>query len=87
MGELDALPARELERWAQYWSEEPWGAYRDNLHAALIASELWKVNLDPKERAKVSAANFMFEHEDDLKERAKRRFVAELIQSTRKKSR
>jgi hypothetical protein len=22
--------------WARYWNEEPWGAYRDNLHAAML---------------------------------------------------
>ena len=85
LGELDALPARELERWALYWSEEPWGAYRDNLHAAMIVSELLKPHL--QKDAKLSITDFMFEHEDDRKARAKRRFMASLIESTKKKSR
>ena len=24
----------------RYWREEPWGAYRDNVHAAIIAREI-----------------------------------------------
>ncbi len=24
----------------RYWHEEPWGAYRDNIHAAIIAREI-----------------------------------------------
>jgi hypothetical protein len=24
----------------RYWAEEPWGAYRDNVHAAIIAREI-----------------------------------------------
>jgi hypothetical protein len=24
----------------RYWKEEPWGAYRDNVHAAIIAREI-----------------------------------------------
>lgn len=32
------MPARELDDWAEYYASEPWGAYRDNLHAGIIAS-------------------------------------------------
>jgi phosphoenolpyruvate synthase/pyruvate phosphate dikinase len=24
----------------RYWGEEPWGAYRDNIHAAIVAREV-----------------------------------------------
>lgn len=34
------MPARELDDWAEYYAAEPWGAYRDNLHAGIIASVL-----------------------------------------------
>lgn len=26
----------------RYWGEEPWGPYRDNLHAAIIAMQIIK---------------------------------------------
>ncbi len=31
---------RELQDWATFWACEPWGAWRDNLHAGLIAAEI-----------------------------------------------
>lgn len=38
MAELERdLGAAEYDGWVRYYAEEPWGAYRDNLHAALIA--------------------------------------------------
>lgn len=39
VAELEAsLGAAELDDWYSYWSEEPWGAWRDNVHAGLIAA-------------------------------------------------
>lgn len=39
VAELEAtLGAAELDDWYAYWGEEPWGAYRDNVHAGLIAA-------------------------------------------------
>lgn len=38
------MSADELDRWHLYWSEEPWGSWRDNAHAGLIAAagvNLW----------------------------------------------
>lgn len=29
----------------RYWSEEPWGAWRDNMHAAIIAREVARLGL------------------------------------------
>ena len=36
--------------WQALWNHEPWGAYRDNVHAALICSTL--VNLHRKKGSK-----------------------------------
>jgi hypothetical protein len=33
-----SLGAAELDDWFSYWSEEPWGSWRDNMHAGLIAA-------------------------------------------------
>ena len=41
------MPARELMEWMEYESLEPFGAWRDNYHAALIASILANANRKP----------------------------------------
>jgi hypothetical protein len=76
LGELDELPARELERWARYWSEEPWGPHRDNLHAALIITELLRPHL--KEGASLNMDKFMLKPKADLDAAARAKFVAQL---------
>jgi len=48
------LTQREFERWRKYWEVEPWGPWRDNMHAAIIARNVLlpfvkkgsKINLD-----------------------------------------
>lgn len=42
--EVAELPASEAELLERYWLEEPWGPWRDNLHAAIIARETLKAN-------------------------------------------
>lgn len=37
---VDDLPAADLSLLERYWAEEPWGPWRDNLHAAIIAREV-----------------------------------------------
>lgn len=34
------LPAEDYILLTRYWLEEPWGAWRDNVHAAIIAREI-----------------------------------------------
>jgi hypothetical protein len=70
------LPAQELERWATYWSEEPWGPVRDNMHAALVVTELLRPHL--KEGAKLNIADFMFRHKADRDAIARAKLVASL---------
>lgn len=64
------MPARELDRWARYWAQEPWGPFRDNMHAAMLAVQVLKPHVkDPK---KLNPADFMFkpaEAEIDVKRR------------------
>jgi hypothetical protein len=63
--------AREYESWRRYWSAEPWGPWRDNLHTAILAKEIRRpqmqrgarINLesfmvqDPTKRAREASAN------------------------------
>ena len=72
-----ALSERELHRWRRYWSEEPWGTYRDNMHAAMIVSELLKPHY--KEGARpLPMSSFMFESQQERDEAAAAKFVAQL---------
>jgi hypothetical protein len=34
------LPAQDFDLLARFYAESPWGSWRDNLHAAIIAREL-----------------------------------------------
>ncbi len=38
--EVSELGCSDYDLLQQYWAEEPWGAYRDNVHAAIIAREI-----------------------------------------------
>lgn len=81
IGKLLELPQREIARWQRYWNEEPWGPYRDNMHAAMIVSELLKPHL--KEGANVSIKHYMLEHSDDIKRREREKFFAMIHASSK----
>lgn len=53
------MPARELVEWIEYETLEPFGAWRDNWHAAVIASILANVNRKPG-TPPVSMADFFY---------------------------
>jgi hypothetical protein len=62
VGELEcSLSPRELADWQAYYLLEPWGAWRDNYHAGLVAARL--SNLFRGKKAKpVSPADFFYEY-------------------------
>lgn len=37
--EVDQIGTRDYDLLVRYWQAEPWGTWRDNLHAALIAAQ------------------------------------------------
>lgn len=37
---VQAMPASDYDLLCRYFAAEPWGAWRDNLHAAIIAREV-----------------------------------------------
>lgn len=41
---VEELGATDVELMQRYWLEEPWGSWRDNVHAALIALEIRRAN-------------------------------------------
>ena len=71
LGQVRNLSVSEQDRWQRYWVEESWGPHRDNLHAALIVTELLKPHLG--EGAKpLLLEDFMFKHPEDVEaDRAK----------------
>lgn len=49
VGQLErTMGAQELDDWVAFYGVEPWGAYRDNLHAGIIASAI--VNMAPNRK-------------------------------------
>lgn len=58
-GLLRAIPARLFAEWQVYYGLEPFGAERDNLHAALIAKMVYDVAVKPADRSKLDVDDFM----------------------------
>lgn len=52
-----SMTQRAYLGWQRYWEEEPWGPFRDNLHAAMIAREVRRPYL--RKGAKNELDNFM----------------------------
>lgn len=59
LAEVEAMPYRHLRLLERYWLEEPWGAWRDNAHAGLVASTIANIFRKKGTRA-VSFEQFMF---------------------------
>jgi len=38
--EVDSIPVGDYDLLLRYWDAEPWGSWRDNLHAAIIAAQV-----------------------------------------------
>lgn len=66
------MGARELEEWMQFYAVEPWGAYRDNLHAGIIASAI--VNGRPGRKGKaVKPGDFVLRSREEKRNEDTRR--------------
>lgn len=65
-----------MQDWAEYWTLEPWGAMRDNLHTGIVASLLYNVNRGSAEPRQPQ--DFMITDADSKKETALQQFVARL---------
>lgn len=79
MDTLLALPEREIERWRLYWNLEPWGAYRDNLHVAVLASTF----LAPHVKEVPTTDRFMLEPEWKIKQRQRQKVIAMMEAASR----
>ena len=62
------MSGRELVDWMEYYRVEPWGAFRDNLHAGIIAAQV--VNMTPRKNAKpVKATDFLIEDREERQQK------------------
>lgn len=78
----DTLTAREYFDWQSYWVEEPWGAWRDNVHTAILAREVIRPHM--KENAKIDLDVFMVHHPEDDKRRKRIAAMARLMAAATK---
>lgn len=68
------MPGRLLAEWMEYEELEPWGAWRDNFHAALIASLL--ANKDrPSSTPPVAVSTFFYADPQTERERKDQRML------------
>ena len=77
IAELDErLSSSELTDWMAYYQLEPWGSWRDNWHAALIAKLTYDVNRGKQPPAKMQS--FMFSDAEVDAEMKAKKFAAQL---------
>jgi hypothetical protein len=69
--ELRQMPATDFDLLALYWKQEPWGPWRDNLHAALIAREVRRPYL--KDQRKNLLADFLVRDPEERVQEGKRK--------------
>lgn len=60
------MSAKEYQQWMEYYYQEPWGAERDNLHSATIASILANVHRG-KNRKAFSVEDFFYKTKEASK--------------------
>lgn len=49
------MSSSEFARWQEFYSRHPFGPVRDNMHAAMLAQQMWKVAVGRD----VDLSNFM----------------------------
>lgn len=73
--EIEAWPATLLAEFKEYELLEPFGQWRDNYHAAMIAWILASVHRDPK-RKPPALSDFMYQDAESAKIRQEQDTVA-----------
>jgi Protein of unknown function (DUF4035) len=69
------MPSRHFAEWQAYYRMEPFGAWRDNYHAALIASTIANVNRGANTQP-IQPSIFMYEDPADIRDRRDREMLA-----------
>jgi hypothetical protein len=87
LAEIDELSDREYRSWLRYWAEEPWGPYRDNMHAAMLAVQILRPHVREGKKAP-ALEDFMFKPPEDpeiVRKRNALTFLAMLKSSAKKR--
>lgn len=71
---VDELPASDYALLQRYWNWEPWGPYRDNIHAAIIATKVHNA-LRSKRTPKAKITDFLLVDRAEHKSRSKLGFI------------
>lgn len=83
--EVNALPLSDLHLLGCYWEEEPWGPWRDNLHAGLIAATV--ANSGPRKLRRISQPkDFMLTQVHKRREKGRRALLSALRAMAKKPS-
>lgn len=68
-------------QWRKYWDVEPWGPWRENMHAAILARAILTPHL--KKGAKVNLDDFMLMHPDVRKSKEQKQATQALMSMLR----
>lgn len=80
------MGAAEYQNWWRYYSEEPFGPMRDNLHAGIVASAVINSRQGRKRgAASVSASDFLLRTEREQRQTETQRSLAFLRTIGRRK--
>lgn len=71
-----SMTQRSYLGWRRLWDEEPWGPWRDNMHAAILAREIRLARVKPG--SKVDLEQFMVRTPKDAKQGAESRMLSGL---------
>lgn len=71
------MSVREFEHWKVRYMENPFGAWRDNYHAGLIAASIY--NAKRGKPPYVSATDFIFKTVDQARDEETDRVIGSLI--------
>jgi hypothetical protein len=84
VSQVEQLSARELDDWRAFYAVEPWGAWRENLHAGLVASTIANVNRAKGSKA-FSAMDFMLKERDSSADQIKTAQVVGFLRAASRK--
>jgi len=70
------MTQRSYLGWQQYWDIEPWGPWRDNVHAAIVAREIRRTRSRPG--ARLGLEPFMVKNPEARRKEGEKNFFGVL---------
>lgn len=68
------MAAKDFDLLALYWKQEPWGPWRDNMHAAIIAREIRRPWV--KSQSKNKLADFLIRDPEERAEDSSKKMAS-----------